>query len=44
MMVVMFVGVGLLLYLLRRSTGGWGYADKMCKNGAVSAASAIISY
>jgi multiple sugar transport system permease protein len=27
MMVVMFVGIGLLLYLLRRSTGGWGYAD-----------------
>ena len=29
MMVVMFVGVGLLLYLLRRSTGGWGYADDL---------------
>ncbi len=27
MMVVMLGAVGLLLYLLRRSTGGWGYAD-----------------
>ncbi|MEZ4726279.1 MAG: sugar ABC transporter permease [Caldilineaceae bacterium] len=27
MMVVMFIGLGLLLYLLYRATGGWGYAD-----------------
>jgi len=27
MMVVMFIGMGLLLYLLYRTVGGWGYAD-----------------
>lgn len=27
MMVVLFLGIGLLLYLLHHSVGGWGYAD-----------------
>jgi len=29
MMVVMFIGIGLLLYLLRLVTGGWGYSDDL---------------
>lgn len=29
MMVVMFLGVGVLLYLFQRATGGWGYADDL---------------
>ena len=29
MMVIMFMGIGLLLYLLYRFTGGWGYSDEI---------------